>query len=119
MNWTEVEINIRRKIKPGSQGILKCLGNVRRPIISNDGNIIRIKTGIKSNRTKTISYEMIQFAFNRIIENEKFDSQYFRSRFSKEYKNGSCIYSIVGGVLVEMGVAQRHPKGNSCYYTKR
>jgi len=119
MNWQELNQRIRVEIQPGHQGILKCKGNKRRPIISNDGHKIAMRTGVTTNTVHTISYRMIRYAFEKLSKNGTFDSADFRARFRREYQNATCRYSMVGGVLVEMGIAQRHPAGNSCYYTKR
>jgi hypothetical protein len=118
MNWQDLEQRIRTEIQPGHRGILKCKGDKRRPIISNDGHKIAMRTGVETNTAHTISYKMIQYAFERLSKNGALNSADFRARFGREYKNATCRYSMVGGVLVEMGVAQRHPIGNSCYYTK-
>ena len=76
-----------------------------------------MQTGVKTRHI--ITYEMIRYAFEKLAKKEAFDSDYFCVRFEKEYRDATCRYSMTGGVLVEMGVAQRYPKGrNSCYYTK-
>lgn len=118
MNWQELEQRIRTEIQPGHRGILKCKGDKRRSIISNDGHKIAMRTGVTTNTVHTISYEMIRYAFEKLSKNGTFDSAYFRARFGREYQTATCRYSMVGGVLVEMGIAQRHLIGNSCYYTK-
>ena len=118
MNWQELRQRIQTEIQPGHRGILKCRGNERRPIISNNGNEIVMRTGVKTGNLHSISYEMIQYAFDKLSKKEHFDSEYFRARFSSEYEDATCRYSMTGGVLVEMGIAQRYPIGpNSCYYT--
>ena len=118
MNWQELEQLIRTEIQPGHQGVLKCKGDKRRPIISNDGHKIAMRTGVETDTVHTVSYEMIRYAFEKLSGNGTFNSADFRTRFGREYRNATCRYSMVGGVLVEMGVAQRHTIGNSCYYTK-
>lgn len=118
MKWKDLEKRIRIELIPGHRGILKCRGNARCAIVSNDGQTIGMRTGVETDSAHTISYEMIKYAFERLNRNKTFDSQYFRLRFSQGYQNATCRYSMVGGTLVEVGVARRHPKGNSCYYTR-
>ena len=119
MNWQELEKRIRTELTPNHRGILKCKCDERRHIVSNDGLKIVMKTGIKTDTSHSISYKMIRYAFEKLAKREVFNSSYFRNRFGKEYKNAPCRYSMTGGVLVEMGVANRHPTGKSCYYTLR
>jgi hypothetical protein len=120
MNWQQLEKKIQAEIQPGHQGILKCRGDARRKIISNRNGKIAIKTGVKTDATKSVTFEMIKFAYEKILSDETFDSSYFQTKYSKEYSNGQCRYSIVGGILVELGEAERIPFGaNSCYYRKK
>ena len=118
MTWQSIEHRIKNKIVPPNTSILKSAGNSRRRVVSNDGKIIAMETGVKTSQTKTITYSMIEFAYNILLQKRDFDSTDFRSRFQSEYDNAPCIYSMVGGILVELGVARRMPKGHSCYYEK-
>lgn len=119
MNWLQLEKKIQAEIQPGHRGILKCRGDKRRQIVSNDNNEILIRTGVKTNAAKPITYEMIKFAYEKILSGEDFDSTYYQTKYSKEYDDGPCCYSIVGGILVEMGKADRIPfAANSCVYRK-
>jgi len=117
-DWEEVAEQIQRKLTPRHRGILKCQGDDRRDIVSNDGRTISMRTGVETNATKSITYQMIKHAFDRLKAGCVFDSLYFRKRYFREYRNrGSCLYSMVGGVLVELKLADRLPKdGKSCYY---
>ncbi|MBM3150789.1 MAG: hypothetical protein FJZ96_01065 [Chloroflexi bacterium] len=119
MTWQQLEKRIRSEIQPGHRGILKCRGNDRRSIIANNGNEISIRTGVKTDNAKSVTYEMIKYAYDIITCGKIFDSTYYQNRYSKEYRDGQCRYSIVGGILVEMGEAERIPSGtNSCLYRK-
>ena len=112
-DWEEVKKDIQKPTF-GRQGILKCRGNTRRKIVSNDGQTIRILTGVESKATKLIPYDMIKYGFDRLRTEGKLDSPYFH----KKYPGNDCRYSTVGGVLVELKLADRHQKGTkSCYYT--
>ena len=120
MTWLEAERKIRSEIRPGHVGILKCRGNDRRLVVLNNGKEITVKTGVKTENAKSISYEMIKYAFEKIVAGEVFDSAYFQKQYSKEYIDGPCRYSAVGGILVEIGEAERIPFGaNSCVYRKK
>jgi hypothetical protein len=119
MKWKELKKRILKKITSDHRGILKCKCNERRSIVSNDGHKVVMKTGINTRASHSITYEMIYYAFEKLAKKEVFDSPYFRKRFEKEYKNAPCRYSMTGGILVEMGVANRHPTRKSCYYTLR
>lgn len=117
MDWEQLRNSIYSEIQPGHRGLLKCQGEKRRAIISNDGNKISIQTGKYS---KTITYEMIQYAFNKIEIDGEFDSKYFRKKYTKEYDIASCRYSMVGGVLVELDLVERISNGkNSCIYKSK
>lgn len=119
MKWEELKKQIQTELTPNHRGVLKCKCDERRLIVSNDGEKIVMRTGIKTETSYSITYGMIRYAFEKLARNEVFDSPYFRKRFDKEYKNAPCRYSMTGGVLVAMGVANRHPTGRGCYYTLR
>lgn len=119
MNSQELEKRIQREIIPGHSRILKADGQERRPVTSNRGRKIGMRTGIKTTQTKTITYEMIEFALETISAKGRFDSTDFCTRFKDEYNNGQCKFSMTGGVLVELGLANIVPHSNeeACYYT--
>lgn len=118
MNWTDVENLVRLKIRPGKTKILKSAGNDRRLVTAHKGSQITMRTGQKTAAEKSVTYEMIRFAFETLIEKQRFDSIDYRSKYQAEYNNGSCKYSMTGGVLVEVGVAERRPlSAKTCYYT--
>ena len=118
-DWKQVEKRIR-ELDSQHEGILKCQGNDRRKIISNDGKTIRMYVGKNNTKpSKPITYNMIKYAFNRLRAGCVFDAPYFLMCYDQEYRNGPCRYSMVGGVLVELKLADRFPKGGrSCYYTQ-
>ena len=110
-----------RDLCPGSCHPLKCRGDERREIVNNDidDHTITVRTGVETDAKKYVSYEMMRFAFNKIMKGERFESKSFRAKFPDEYKKGACIYSTVGGILVEWKLADRYPCGSrSCYYEK-
>ncbi len=119
-DWEEVAERIQIELTPEHHGILKCQGEDRRKIVSNDGQTIKMYTGKNNTKPpKPITYEMIKYAFDRLKAGRVFDSPYFQKQYRKEYKSGPCRYSMVGGVLVELKLADRHPAPHrSCYYVK-
>jgi hypothetical protein len=116
MTWNQLQQRIQSQIKPDHRGILKCRGNERRAIVSNNGQKIVMIKGKITRQSASISYEMIRYAFAIIIKSKKFDSKDFRAKFPKKYASADCRYSMTGGVLVEMGVGIRVKSGNGCYY---
>ena len=107
MTWDELEKRIKAEIRPKESAILKADGDERRPVVSNDGQEIGMRTGRKTDSVHTISYAMIQYALETLAQTGRFDSNDFRRRFASEYKNASCRYTMTGGVLVELRVADR------------
>ena len=117
MNWQQLEQRIRNEIVPNHTRILKSSGNERRLVTSNNGREIRMITGVETASKKPISYDMLRYAFKMLSEKGTFDSHDFRDKFEREYNNGQCCYSMTGGILVELDVAQRVPIGRRrCYY---
>lgn len=121
IDWPELEERIKSRIEPNTSYILKCDGVGRRRVTSNNGHKIGMQTGSTPHQTKAITYEMIEFAFNTIMRNERFNSQKFCEQFKDQYEAGPCRFSMTGGILVELEVAALMPAQNEddCYYIKR
>lgn len=120
MTWNIIEQKLKSLIIPKRTKILKCDGTGRRLVVSNDGVKIGMKTGVQTAQTKAITYDMIRNAYETLIGKGRFDSSDFRKKYQREYEAGTCRYSMVGGILVELGVARLMPDGSnrSCYYLK-
>lgn len=120
-NWSELEKRIEKEIGPNYTCILKCDGVGRRRVISNKNRKIGMQTGSTPNQTKAITYGMLEYAFNTLMSKGHFDSGDFRSQFEAKYKAGPCRFSMTGGVLVELGVADIIPAENEedCYYIRK
>ena len=117
-DWEEVEKEIK-KLDSTHRGILKCFGEDRRDILSNDGQTITMDVGDKTVQRKSITYNMIKYAFDRLKTGCFFDSLYFRKHYQTEWNKGPCTFSMTGGILVELKLADRHQKGpKRCYYTQ-
>jgi len=120
MTWNIIEQKLKNNIIPKRTKILKCDGAGRRLVVSNDGVKIGMETGLQTAQTKAITYEMIKNAYESLIGKGRFDSSDFRKKYQSEYEAGPCRYSMVGGVLVELGVARLMSavSSRSCYYVK-
>ncbi|HPD60300.1 MAG TPA: hypothetical protein PKV48_00865 [Thermodesulfobacteriota bacterium] len=120
MTWNIIEQELKSSIIPKRTRILKCDGTGRRLVVSNDGVKIGMETGVQTAQTKAITYDMIKNAYETLIGKGRFDSRDFRKKYQSEYEAGPCRYSMVGGVLVELGVARLMSAGSSrsCYYLK-
>lgn len=120
MPWTVIEQEIRIRIKPNKTKILKCDGIERRLVVSNDGHEIGIKTGVQTDQSKAITYDMVKYAYEVLTKKGRFDSADFQRKYKSKYKAAPCRFSMVGGVLVELGAARLISVGGrrSCYYTR-
>ena len=118
LNWSEAERRIRKQVVPGTTAVLKCDGVERRKVTSNRTDRIGMRTGVSTNQTKTISYDMLCHAFETLQATGRFDSEDFRRKFAKKYEAAPCRYSMTGGVLVEVGLAKLVAgRGeDACYY---
>ena len=113
--WAIAQQRIRSYIVPRHATILKCDGVERRLVTNNTANKISMRTGDEINQTKAITYEMLHAAFDTLQSTGRFTSADFQRRFPREYKAAPCRYSMTGGVLVEVGIAELIP-GDSCDY---
>lgn len=121
MNWGELKGRIQTEIRPRHSAILKSNGVERRVVTSNNGRKIGMRTGVKTNQSKAITYEMIEHAYATLSRTGRFDSASFRARFKDEYAAGPCRFSMTGGILVELGVADIVPNEDetTCFYNNR
>ena len=117
MDRLEFERRVRQ-VGPENCRPLKCQGTEHREIKNNDGFKITVYTG-EARKTKTVTYEMMYDAFDRIMSGERMDKEWFCIDHGVEYKAGPCIFSTAGGILVEMEIATRYLCGSrGCYYEK-
>ncbi len=118
MTWPVAQRRIATTIQPGSCAILKCDGAGRRPVTASDSKTISMRTGVKTTQTKTISYEMLEYAMTVLNRTGRFTSANFRERFGREYADAPCRFSMTGGILVEIGAATLVPgsREGSCSY---
>jgi hypothetical protein len=79
-----------------------------------------MRTGAATKQTKTISYDMLRYAFETLERCGRFDSSDFHSKFAEAYDAAPCRFSMTGGVLVEVGLAEivRGPSDKTCHYVR-
>ena len=58
-------------------------------------------------------------AFDTLSVKGSFDSKDFRDLFDDEYHAAPCRFSMTGGILVELDVANIEPNHKACRYTKK
>ena len=112
----ELRRQILSDIQPGVTEILKSDGQTRRPVTSNTGQRITMRVGVRTKAVKTITLDMVWFAYQTLKARGRFDSRDIRARFPKAYRNGPCIYSMTGGLLVELGLADLRTGRRRSYY---
>jgi len=120
MTRSIIEQELKSRIIPKRTRIMKCDGTGGRLVVSNDGVKIRMETGVQTAQTKAITYDMIRNAYETLVGKGIFDSSDFRKKYQREYEASPSRYSMVGGVLVELGVARLMSarRNRSCYYLK-
>ena len=112
--WQELKKRIQTEIRLGKTCIPYRKGC--RLVTSNDGLSIGMRTGEKD--TKAIPYEMVKWAFDTLSNKKSFDSKDFCARFGcAYYKSAPCRFSMTGGVLVELGLANMVVIGITHRYT--
>lgn len=77
-----------------------------------------IGTGVKTKAKKFITKEMLEYAHDIITSGSEFTSADLKSQFPKEYNQGSCVFSMTGGILELVDVARciPNPSGRGFAY---
>ncbi|MFH0948308.1 MAG: hypothetical protein V1833_04840 [Elusimicrobiota bacterium] len=104
MCWNEISKRIDNEIKVGTK-IPKTDGK-NRTVTKKVGTRIYIRTGINTHAEKYTTKEMIQYAYDTIKSGKSFTSAVLKSKFPQEYKQGSCVFSMTGGILAVLGLAK-------------
>jgi len=112
ISWKEISKRIDGEINPGTK-IPDTRGN-NREVTKKVGSRIYMRTGVKTNNEKHITKEMVQYAYDIIKNGGVFTRGKLEKTFPKEYKQGGCVFSMTGGILVKLGVAKYNSK-NHCY----
>ncbi len=100
-------IRIQKEIIPYKTMVSKANGKERRLVTSNEERKIGMKTGVKTNQTKSITYDMVQYALDTLNAKGCFGSSDFRAGFGDKYRSAPCRFSMTGGILVELGLARQ------------
>jgi len=109
MTWQDVERKIRREISIGEK-IPKARGGAR-PVTRIFGNRIYMDVGKSDVHEKFTTFDMLKLAYETIESGKTFRSSDFSKRFPKEYKTGPCVFSMTGGILVKLNIAEYDGNG--------
>ena len=114
MEWKEVSTRIDNEIKIGTK-IPKTSGGTR-TVTRKTEDRIYVRTGVKTKAEKYTTKDMLQYAFNTIESGQEFTSTDLKSNFPKEYSQGSCVFSMTGGILVLLDEAKCIRNGRRTEY---
>jgi len=113
MEWKQVLERIDREIKVGTL-IPKTKGGDRK-ITRKEGDRIYMRTGVETEAEKYITKDMIRFAYETVNQGRCFSSILLKKNFPREYSQGSCVFSMTGGILEKLGIAVKECKGGNRY----
>ena len=82
---------IIRDVHPGTTGILKTDGTTRRLVTSNTGDRIAMRTGVKTRAVKSITLDMVWFAYRKMNDHGRLDSRDFRAKFPRGELSRECF----------------------------
>lgn len=74
---------------------------------------ITMQVGVETGAKKYTDREMLRYAINCIKDGDEFDSSKLESKFPKKYSQGSCVFSMTGGLLVFFNLAISKDDGNN------
>ena len=109
LTWEEVSRMITEKIKIGTD--IPKPGGGSRQVTRIDGERIYQRTGVTTDAEKYINKRMIKHAFIKINFGEKFISDDLALNFPNDYRQGDCVFSMTGGILEYLGIAEYHIGG--------
>ena len=104
-NWDQVSKIIDERIVPGVE-IPKRDGGTRTVTKVNESGRIYMKTGVKTDAQKYTTKKMIKFAYETMLSGRPFTSRALKSKFPREYNQGGCVFSMTGGILEFIGIAE-------------
>ena len=107
MKWKEISKRIDDEITENIK-VPKTDGRTR-PVTKIEGTRIYMRTGVTTSNEKYTTKEMLQYAYDMMTSGKQFTSADFKSKFPREYNQGSCVFSMTGGVLVLLGIAECIP----------
>jgi len=104
VTWQELYRKIDKKIEVGT-AVPKAVDGTR-VVTKKEGDRIYMRTGVETTAEKYITKEMLQYAYKIIKSGKPFTSKDLKTRFPKEYSQGSCVFSMTGGIFVLLGIAK-------------
>lgn len=90
-----------------------------RPVTKIKRNRIYMRVGVKTDAEKYITRNMLFFALEKIFSGESFDSNSLSKEFPKIFDQGSCVFSMTGGLLQFFSLAKKRKKGNGFVYLEK
>ncbi|MFP4051699.1 MAG: hypothetical protein ACLFVB_08180 [Thermoplasmata archaeon] len=90
-----------------------------RPVTRISKENIYMKVGVQSDAEKYIDKEMIAFALGKINEDDGFRSSDLESEFPTKFSQGSCVFSMTGGLLKYFGIAGMREEDDAFVYFRK
>ena len=89
-----------------------------RPIVRVDweSGIIRMKTGRKQSQTKYTTVLMVKWMYDLIQSGQPVYREALENKFPEESKQGTCVFSMTGGILEFLGHARCVKHGRRNYF---
>jgi len=113
-NWEEIGREIDAKIRGGVK--VPKTDEGFRPVTRIVNDRIYARTGVKTEQDKYTTKDMLRFAYQSLVSEGQFDYNVLERQFPQECKQGTCVYSITGGILEKLGLAKRSKRGNKTLY---
>ena len=112
MTYEDISRRMEEVMVVGAE-IPKTYGGSR-PITRIFDNRIYMRTGVKTQHEKYVTWDMILFAYEHLPTG--FDSEMLANQFPQEFSQGTCVFSMTGGLLVALGLARCIRRGNRYRY---
>src|SRR6266571_6920405 len=101
--WDDVLQRIKKEIVPGTK-IPKTDGTCRQ-VTKVKGERIFMQVGRETSQEKYTTIPMIYFLYQRLMAGERVDGAQLTREFEEEVRQGPCVFSMTGGILVRLGLA--------------
>src|ERR671924_488710 len=72
------------------------------PVSEKEG--ITVRTGVRTQWTRTVTPTMIHYAIEVLAGGGEFNKEVFCMRYSREYAEGPCLISAIGGLFTRLGL---------------
>ena len=104
ISWEEISRRVDDEIKMGTK-VPKIDGKTR-VVTKKVNSKIYMRTGVQTTYEKYTTKEILRYSFEAIQAGEAFNSRGLRLKFPQEYSQGSCVFSMTGGILELLGIAK-------------